>query len=141
MLDTACATSLTSSEGHFSPSIEANLKKLLNQLPSYDHVILINHFPLFNNDHARKALKRREALQAVLRMSPQLKLYLHGHSHRHCIADLRADHLPIILDAGSTAHTGKGSWNLIEITPQECIIDTFHWKKEWQKGDRKVLTW
>lgn len=124
-LDTALATSLFSSNGYFSADLEQKLDKALGDLPRDHQVILINHFPLFSNDSPRKSLLRREALQKLLERSPKIKLFLHGHTHRHCIADLRCSQLPIILDSGSTAQKAKGSWNLIDITPHGCDIEVF----------------
>ena len=132
-LDTALATSLISSKGYFSPFIEFNLEELLSQIPDKDSVILVNHFPFFQNESPRKALIRGPELQALIRRSPKIKFYLHGHSHRHCIADLRADGLPVILDSGSTAHKDHGTWNLIEIAPKETSVTAYMWQKnKWQ---------
>ncbi len=128
-LDTALATSLISSRGCFSPFIEFNLEELLSQIPAQDSVILVNHFPFFQNDSSRKILLRGAELQSVIRKFPKVKFYLHGHSHRHCIADLRVDGLPVILDSGSTAHRTHGTWNLIDIAPHESSVTAYEWQK------------
>ncbi|MBS0603619.1 MAG: metallophosphoesterase [Verrucomicrobia bacterium] len=124
-LDTALATCLLSSNGYFSSELEQKLEKALKELPDDHNVILINHFPLFANESPRKSLLRREALKKLLERFPKIRLYLHGHSHRHCIADLRSSNLPIILDSGSAAQKKGGTWNLIDITPQGCEIEVF----------------
>ncbi len=145
-LDTALATSILSSNGHFSASLEKKLKKTLEELPKNDSVILMNHFPLFANESKRKRLIGREALQEILKSFPQVKLYLHGHSHRHCIADLRASHLPIILDSGSTAQKHAGTWNLIDINSDGCTIEVFKNTRNnrrpfWQSVGQSQFTW
>ena len=132
-LDTALATSLFSSNGYFSAELEQKLERALNDLPRDHHVILTNHFPIFANESQRKSLLRREALQKLLERSPKIKLFLHGHTHRHCIADLRNSHLPILLDSGSAAQKNGGTWNLIDITPHGCDIEVF--KNSRSNGD------
>src|SRR5581483_7311267 len=124
-LDTALATSLLSSNGYFSAELEHKLEIALNDLPDDHNVILINHFPLFATESQRKSLLRREALKKLIERFPKIKLFLHGHSHRHCIADLRSSNLPIILDSGSTAQKNGATWNLIDITSQGCDIEVF----------------
>lgn len=124
-LDTAIATSLISSNGYFSPELEQKLEKALKEIPDDQHVILINHFPIFSNESARKSLIRKEALKKLIQRFPKIKLYLHGHTHRHCIADLRSSHLPIFLDSGSTAQKEEGTWNLIDITATGCNVEVF----------------
>jgi 3',5'-cyclic AMP phosphodiesterase CpdA len=124
-LDTALATPLFSSNGYFSSELEQKLEKALKELPDNQRVILINHFPVFANESERKSLWRREALKKILERFPKIKLFLHGHTHRHCIADLRSSGLPIIADSGSTAQKNGGTWNLIDITATGCDIEVF----------------
>lgn len=82
LMDTSCATPLISSSGHFSKRIERHLKELLNTLEKKERVLLVNHFPFFQNDIKRRQLVRGEALEALLSTYPQVQLYLHGHTHR-----------------------------------------------------------
>lgn len=124
-LDTALATSLLSSNGYFSAELEQKLEKALKEVPEGHNVILINHFPIFANESRRKSLLRREALQRLLERFPKVKLFLHGHTHRHCIADLRNSNLPIILDSGSAAQKSSGTWNLIDIKADGCDVEAF----------------
>jgi 3',5'-cyclic AMP phosphodiesterase CpdA len=124
-LDTAIATSLISSNGYFSFELEQKLEKALKEIPANHHVILINHFPIFSNESARKSLIRKEALKKLIEKFPKIKLFLHGHTHRHCIADLRSSHLPIFLDSGSTVQKEGGTWNLIDITATGCDVEVF----------------
>ncbi len=124
-LDTAVPTSLISSCGFFSTSQEDKLKELLNQIPKKDSILLLNHYPFFQNESPRKILKRGKALQNILSSHPNIRLYLHGHTHRHVIADLRASQLPIILDSGSITHERKSSWNLIDLKKEGCEVWPF----------------
>jgi 3',5'-cyclic AMP phosphodiesterase CpdA len=124
-LDTAIATSLISSNGYFSPRLEQNLEKALKEIPADHRVILINHFPIFSNESSRKSLIRKDALKKLIERFPKIKLFLHGHTHRHCIADLRSSHLPIFLDSGSTAQKEGGTWNLINIATSGCEVEVF----------------
>lgn len=114
-LDCCLATHLASSRGFFSPKIEKNLKNLLKMIPNHDFVILVNHFPFLMTKSPRKALKRANILKKLLKNHPNIKLFLHGHTHHHNIYDLRKKSLPIVLDSGSAAHNSIGKWNLIHL--------------------------
>ncbi len=143
-LDTAIATPWLSSRGHFSLEQETALKELLSSIPSDHSIILTNHFPFFENDSPRKILKRGKALQKLLQQFPNVRFYLHGHTHRHCIADLRASGLPLILDSGSTAHKEQGSWNFIDITQDGCFIEAFHLnanRSSWKSSSIHPYKW
>lgn len=129
-LDTALATSLFSSRGHFTLALEEALISLLNEIPTKDKIILANHFPLFGNDGPRKALLREKELRKVILKYPQIAFYLHGHTHRHSVADLRVNGLPIILESGSASHIENGSWNLLDISPKETRLQRFQFHEE-----------
>lgn len=131
-LDTTLATSLISSHGFFSEEIEAALEEELAQIPQGDKVILANHFPFFEHESPRKSLKRAEALRALILRSPKIVFYLHGHTHAHCIADLRGSGFPIILDCGSTPHRTTGAFHLIEIEKSRYTIKVYRWDSDWQ---------
>jgi predicted phosphodiesterase len=111
-------------------------------------VILANHFPFFEQESIRKALTRSTQLKQQLARFSNVKLYLHGHTHRHCIADLRPNNLPIILDSGSTSNRETGSWNLIDISPKNCEVHVYRRKLEtkeneatWLHADSRLFTW
>jgi 3',5'-cyclic AMP phosphodiesterase CpdA len=126
-LDTALPTKLTSSNGLFSATLEKYLEEVLRSLPKDDHIILINHFPFFENDITLHRLIRGDRLRALLERFPNVQFYLHGHTHRHTIADLRPSHLPVILDAGCPSQKQNSTWNLIDCTDERCTIQGFHW--------------
>jgi 3',5'-cyclic AMP phosphodiesterase CpdA len=132
-LDTALATSWFFSSGYFSENTERNLVEFLSKLPTEDQVILFNHFPFFQHETPRKRLQRGNALRKILERFPQVKIYCHGHTHRQCLADLRASQLPIILDSGSTVHRDNGTWHQLTVSPKKLIIEVFLWKDDkWQ---------
>ncbi|MFI0478727.1 MAG: hypothetical protein ACH349_06395, partial [Candidatus Rhabdochlamydia sp.] len=87
-----------------------------------------------------KGLKRSEALCDLIKKFPQVNLYLHGHTHRHCIADLRQSGLPIILDSGSIIEKKTGSWNLIELHEKEFWVENFKIiNRNWQSTSRSYF--
>jgi len=140
-LDTALATSLISSQGYFSKEIEKQLESAVAKIPK-DHAVLIaNHFPLFGHDAPRKRLRRASTFRKLLERSPNIKLYLHGHTHRHCIADLRESGLPIILDSGSTSNKQNGSYNLISLTEKGCEVSVFKLKNQWDLTSQHQFIW
>lgn len=137
-LDSAIATSLVSSQGLFSPELEKALAKQLSKLPQNAQILLVNHFPLFQSQGPRRALKRGEALSQLVRRDPRIKLYLQGHTHLHTIADLRPSGLPIILDSGSATHKKDGSWHLLQLGEKRCDVESFRWKEGAWSAEQKV---
>lgn len=141
LMDTTLATPLTSSNGCFSETTEAALKNLLSEIPSQDKILLVNHFPFFQNDKPRRRLKRGTVLEEIIRAHPNIQIYLHGHTHRRCVADLRENHLPLILDSGSTAYR-FGSWNLLDLTEKSCGVKVFGWEENnWSEIETHNFRW
>lgn len=140
-VDTAKPTRITSSEGMFSKALEAQLEHLLGQIPEADKVILLNHYPFFKQEDSKRALKRGESLEKLLRRHSNIALYLHGHTHRHSIADLRPDGLPIVLDSGSCSLKNKGTWNLIDLDSAGCTVSTYHLENGWEMKSKQEFAW
>jgi len=142
LLDTAVATSLISSRGLFSSECEVSLEKALQSIPKDQHIILCNHFPFFDHESPRKTLVGSSRLKALIQRFKNIKMYLHGHTHRHCLADLRGNGYPIILDSGSTSHLEIGAWNLIEISPKDCKIQVFRYSLSgWHPAHQASFIW
>ncbi|MGH2612689.1 MAG: metallophosphoesterase family protein [Rhabdochlamydiaceae bacterium] len=130
-LDTALATSWFHSTGYFNLKTEQTLDHLLQNLPSEDQVLLVNHFPFFQHESPRKRLVRGPALQKLIEKYPQIKIYCHGHTHRRCIAPLKSSGLPLILDPGSTPHRKNGGWHLIDLKEKSVAIQYYEWSTTW----------
>lgn len=130
-----------SSKGRFSKNLENRLENLLNEIPSEDKIVLFNHYPFFKQEVESHSLERAEALEQVLRKHPNIVLYLHGHTHRHSIADLRPSQLPIVLDSGSCAQTQTGTWNLIDLQDQGCTVSTYSWMPQWTQTKSQEFLW
>lgn len=139
LMDTTYASSLVSSNGFFSPVIEQNLKKLLKRINPEENIILVNHFPFFQHDTPRRRLIRGEKLQEIIASHPNVQLYLHGHTHRRTIADLRPNNLPLILDSGSTGHR-KGSWNELHLNATSLDLTVHKWDEEWKAIDHQSFS-
>lgn len=133
-LDTTLATSLVSSHGYFSPEIEKHLELTLQAMPKDAKIILANHFPLFDQESPRKSLKRSNSLRTLILKYPQIVFYLHGHTHAHCIADLRESQLPIILDCGCTPHKATGAFHIIEIGKEHYNVKVFRFLESWHSS-------
>lgn len=141
LMDTACSTPLISSNGYFSQETETHLTDLLSKIPNEDKVLLVNHFPFFQNDKAKRRLIRGPALENILKEEPKVQIYLHGHTHRRCVADLRESNLPLILDSGSTAYR-FGSWNLLDLEEDSCDLTVFGWEKQkWTPISQHDFRW
>jgi 3',5'-cyclic AMP phosphodiesterase CpdA len=140
-LDTTFASSPLSSEGLFTEQISEQIVRTLQQIPKEAHILCINHFPLFAPDGPRRALVGREKLCELIKEYPQIKLYLHGHTHCHSIADLRSGHLPIIFDAGCTSYAEQGSFNMLELGKDAILVDVYNFSNaQWQKSEHREFT-
>jgi hypothetical protein len=140
-LDTARATNPYSSQGLFSEKLEQYTIELLGLLPPGDAIICFNHYPFFPQDEPRRNLARGEALEKMMRQFPQIRLYLHGHTHRHAIADLQPNHLPILLDSGCCVQEKEGTWNLIDLLPDHCEVTAFRWNGQWEPFRTEKMRW
>lgn len=141
-LDTAPPTSLISSNGLFSITTEKYLEEALLSLPKNDVVLLLNHFPIFENKQSLHRLIRSERLRSILEKNPNIRLYLHGHTHHHSIADLRPNHLPILIDSGCPIQKPCCTWNLIDLSLNGCIVQGYHWvEQQWKIFNEADFKW
>lgn len=140
-LDVARATNLYSSRGFFSKKLEARMKEVLGLIPKEDSILVFSHYPFFQNDVHRHSLERGDALQKILEQDPRIRAFLHGHTHRHTIADLQPSNLPLILDSGSCAQTNRASWNLIDLKPNGCTVSGYRWDGGWHVGKQLDVVW
>lgn len=131
LLDTVIPTPWFCCHGRFSEEIQERLFLLLSDIPKGKNVIVANHFPIFENDYARKDLERGTELRALLRSFPCIKLFLHGHTHRRTIADLRPSGYPILVDSGSATNKRYGSWSLFDLSPHSLEIHPYRWNEEY----------
>jgi len=142
LLDTVIATPIYSSQGYFSEELADKIKLALKEIPKDARILMLNHFPFFQFDNPRKRLKNGHALLELLKTDPRIQIYAHGHTHLHCIADLREDGLPIILDSGSTAHHKMGSFNIYDLSDDKLEIDIYKIKQEkWSKVGNTHFEW
>jgi 3',5'-cyclic AMP phosphodiesterase CpdA len=140
-LDTSLATNLYSSAGFFSEKQQTLLQKILGEIPENGSILLFNHYPFFQNDVSRRTLTRGGMIENILRKELRIKAYLHGHSHRHIIANLQPSGLPVILDSGACADSRKGSWNLLELSDRGIKIDVYGWQDGWSVHQREEISW
>ena len=142
-LDTALATSWTSSCGLFSQKHEMNISRVLRSMAPEKQVIVINHFPLFDTDQESKILKRAEVFRDILKEFSNVRFYLHGHTHRHSIADLTPSGLPIVLDSGSLVDRCGGYFHLIDLFPKEARLTAFQKNQKQGEGwlKKQEMAW
>lgn len=141
-LDTARATPPSSSQGLFGEAQEAILIQALEGLPKEASILLLNHYPFFANDEEKRILVRGGALEAILRKDHRIKAYLHGHSHRHTIADLQVSGLPLVLDSGAAADERRGTWNLLTLAKEWIQIEVCRWNGgEWGFERTEKVMW
>lgn len=141
LLDTAKATHFLSSKGNFSPKLEENLLRALHSLPAQDKILLFNHYPFFLNDLPSRHLERGAALEKLIKKDKRICAYLHGHTHRHTVADLQPSHLPLVLDSGCIASRSSATWNLIDLTEEGCTIQGYRYQGKWAPFKEAKVTW
>lgn len=134
-LDTALATSWVSSGGCFNAETEENLKRALSAIPSNDSILLLNHFPFFQNDAEKKQMLRAPLLKNLISEHPNILVYLHGHTHRQTVADLRPNRLPIISDSGSTPHIKEGACHLFEWSNKDLKLSVYRHDNGWKETE------
>jgi 3',5'-cyclic AMP phosphodiesterase CpdA len=133
VLDTVIPTPILSSQGVFSYELEKTLEKALNEVPEGVSLMIVNHFPFFQHDSPHSRLVRGPTLKALLKKHPQVRFYLHGHTHRECIADLRASNIPIVLDAGCCGNIQNAKWHLMDLSDDTLKLTVYKWKNSWEK--------
>lgn len=138
-LDTTCAAKMFAANGHFTPEIEKNLQTALQSIPQEDRIILINHYPFFEQSNPKNQLIGGSRLKELLSKHPHVLLYLHGHTHRNIIADLRPSELPILADTGSTAHRNHASFHLYELDKNQLELTRFGFDETWKEGERHAF--
>lgn len=138
LLDTTLPTPLFCCHGEFSKDLGERLKKTLEALPKDAKVIVANHFPL--NHPKDLSLKGGELLLSILKSFPQVKLYLHGHTHKRRFSDVENEGLPLIVDSGSAAHKFVGSWNIVECSTNKMRIQPYVWRHgKWALAKEKEV--
>ncbi len=137
-LDTCLATSLFACSGMFSKDLERHLIELLDKIPKDKNIILMNHFPIIHAAKNRKILHRRDALKNILKRYPNIKLFLHGHTHN--LAVYKEDDTPHMLCSGCSSHSKNGSFNILEIEDDKCKIITYRWDRtNWIKQKEDIV--
>ncbi len=145
-LDTTIPTPLLLSKGLFSEEIEARLEQVLEEIPSDHHIVLTNHFPLFETVHPSHDMERSPALRKLLKKYPNVRLYLHGHVHRQSIRDKRKMNLPITLNSGSCGLKRRATCHIIDLSDAGCEVEVwrYHQRKHagvWRKSRTAVFQW
>ena len=123
-IDTTHASAYFQATGVFKSGLEDRLEKLLARIPESEQIILANHFPFFQNGAKHTRLIGGDRLEKVLRSKPNIILYLHGHTHRQTLADMRPDDLPVVLDSGSLTEKESSTWNLITFDEKSAAIES-----------------
>jgi len=139
-LDTVIPTSLLSSQGVFSKDLEKLLESVLKNAPKDVSIIVANHFPFFQHDSPHNRLVRGPTLKALLKKFSNVRFFLHGHTHRQCIADLRASKLPIVLDSGCCGNSQNAHWHLMDLFNDELKLSVFKWNKKWETVQSQLFT-
>lgn len=140
-LDVCRATNLYSSRGFFSEKIEKTMKQALTLIPPEGLIIVWSHYPFFQNDAHRRVLKGGEKLKKILAQDARIRLFLHGHTHRHTIANLLASRLPVVADSGSCAQKDRASWNLIDLNAEGCKISAYRYQEGWKPFLTEEIQW
>lgn len=133
LIDCSVATPLTKSTGRFHAKVEENLIKLLDSLPEGANVHLVSHFPYTPFQFPTNHLERGGVLKKILTRYPSVRIYSHGHTHRHEYAQ-KETHL--VVGCGSISQKKKSSFQVFDYSAEKCIISRFHYNgSEFIKND------
>ncbi len=140
-LDTTKPEPLFFARGLFSEELEQRLEAFLKTLPPDEKIVMANHYPLFwKEEEWRHSLMRSDALQKLVARHPQIKLYLHGHDHAHAVVDLEG--YPLLVNCGSCSHVQKGTFFLIDLRDEGCLLQLLHWERaDWRLRWHSFHTW
>lgn len=137
-LDTTLVTSLLSAAGLFTQKMEKDLIAVLDSISKETNIIIANHFPLYHKAPKRKLLKRRDCLIKILKKYPNIKLYLHGHTHKRSIE--KKEDLPYMICSGCASHKKNASFNILQIEDNKCVVQSYILKDNtWQKDQKQCL--
>jgi 3',5'-cyclic AMP phosphodiesterase CpdA len=125
-IDCTYPSSLFSAEGDFTNEIEKELMNTLNAISRDKNILVQNHFPIFHNAKKRRLLKGRQRLEELLKRYPNVKIYLHGHTHKASI--LKKEKLPYMICSGCTSHKTKGSFNIFTLKDLSFDVETYSLK-------------
>lgn len=120
--------------GHFTLKDEELLRQALLDLASRNVAILC-HFPLISNETIRRQLKRRQVLLTLLKEYPNVRLYLHGHTH---LQKLIKQERIIHANAGATG-SYKGSFNIFSLSEKKVIGDCYCLSKKNNKVEWALI--
>lgn len=124
-IDLAHATPYTQSTGLFAPETQENLLALLSTLPSNTSIIMASHFP-YDYLKPRAELTRGEHLKKIVTNNPKIRIYMHGHRHKHRIEE--GENGLLTIDSGCISLTNESSFNLLELNQEECIITLYSYQ-------------
>jgi 3',5'-cyclic AMP phosphodiesterase CpdA len=128
-LDCSCANGIIDSNGIFYEQMEEKLLEAVERIPEGNQIILGNHFPLIGSGRPTHDLRRADALKALVRASPKIKLYLHGHDHTPYIINRQYEKLPLICNAGSCAKCNGGTFYLIDLFKEKCQLKRYRYSE------------
>jgi DNA repair exonuclease SbcCD nuclease subunit len=134
-IDCAYYTSYIKSTGIFSEKLEKRLKELLSALPKAAKILLSSHFSLGEFKYPKAHLEREEKLKEIIDLDNRIKAYLHGHRHKQELFHMGK---LLVADSGSIACQKTSSFNLLELSKEQCKIFTFRRKgKTWEENYHK----
>ncbi|WP_181860286.1 metallophosphoesterase family protein [Candidatus Similichlamydia laticola] len=122
-------------QGLFSKELEKQVDKIL--AASSGPCIVSGHFPLYGGRTKIRSLLRHQELLQCLLQHPQVKLYLHGHTHTlHHRVWTKDQHELLSLDSGSSLIGEQPTWGIYTLTREQIISKWFEIEQAtpWELG-------
>lgn len=114
LLDCSCFNGWCAANGEVTNSQIVALEQFLASLPSLEHVIVANHYPLSPTTRPAHDLLNYAPLKSLLMNSPSVRMYLHGHDHH-----VEIDHLPpLVVNSGSLTLPSNARFHIIDLYPE-----------------------
>ncbi|MFA6119396.1 MAG: metallophosphoesterase [Parachlamydiales bacterium] len=131
-LDTCVPSPFFSCSGFFSKDLENHLLEVLKKIPKEKNIIITNHYPVIHDAKSKITLKRKEALLEIIKNHPNVKLYLHGHTHK--LSFEKISDSSYMACSGCISYKKNASFNIVEIEDNSFRIINYALKNNnWEK--------
>lgn len=124
LLDCSCTNGWCSANGEVTPEQIAKLQTFLDTLSPDSKIIIANHYPLLPTTRPSHDLLNNELLYDLLKIYPNVHLYLHGHDHHAAIHNKDYQTSACVANSGSISLPSNARFHIIDLLPTSYQIQT-----------------
>jgi 3',5'-cyclic AMP phosphodiesterase CpdA len=133
-MDNSRPTPWGKAHGFFDDEHQKQLSRFLNH-NSQKHILLSGHYPWSPTSSQKNDLIGYQKLRDTVRSFPQVKLYLHGHTHYQRVKYEKSSGLCPSIESGSTCDHYNSSFMLIHLWTDRLSIQPYnynHLNQSWE---------